>query len=43
MIQPIQKNIVDVFDKIFGVKSSITITPFKIDFEEDDNNNKNVQ
>lgn len=34
MVQPIQKNIIDAFDKILGVKGSITILPFVIDFEE---------
>ena len=43
MVRPIQKNIVDAFDKIFNVDGSITIEPFKIDFEEEDNNNTNVQ
>lgn len=36
MVQPIQDNIVDVFDKIFGIKNSIYISPFTINFEEDE-------
>lgn len=43
VVRPIQKNIVDAFDKIFGFESSITIEPFKIDFEDDNNNNTNVE
>lgn len=42
MIRPIQAAIVDCFDKIFDVKGSIEITPFSIDFE-DDNKEKNVE
>lgn len=41
MIRPIQTAIVDCFDKVLDTKGSITITPFSIDFEED-NNEKNV-
>lgn len=41
-VRPIQNAIVDVFDKIIGVKGSISITPFSIDFEED-NKDKNVE
>lgn len=37
MVKPIQKNIVDAFDKIFNVAGSITIKPFSMD-EENDNN-----
>lgn len=33
VVTPIQAAIVDVFDKIFGVKNSITIVPFTITFE----------
>lgn len=33
VVSPIQKAIVDAFDKIFGVKDSITINPFIITFE----------
>ena len=36
MVQPIQDNIVDVFDKIFGIKNSINISPFTISFDEDE-------
>lgn len=42
VVRPIQNAIVDVMDKITGVKGSISITPFSIDFEED-NNDKNVE
>ena len=31
MVQPIQKNIVDAFDKIFGVEGSVLIQPFSIE------------
>lgn len=31
MIKPMQKEICDTFDKIFGMKNSITITPFSLD------------
>lgn len=41
VIQPMQRNIVDTFDKIFNQKNSITIIPFSIDFENN-NNEKNV-
>ena len=34
VIEPLQKDIVKVFDKIFGVKNSISITPFEITFDE---------
>lgn len=34
VVSPIQKNIKDAFDKIFGVNNSITIAPFTITFEE---------
>ena len=33
VISPIQSAVVDAFDKIFGVKNSITITPYTITFE----------
>lgn len=42
MVQPIQKNIVDAFNKIFGTDNAVEITPFTIDFEED-NKEKNVE
>lgn len=42
VVKPIQDAIVDVFDKINGVKGSITIVPFSIDFN-DNNDNKNVE
>lgn len=37
VIKPIQMAIVDGFDKIFGIKGSVTITPFSINFEQDNN------
>lgn len=42
MVQPMQKDIVDAFNKIFGVDNAIEIKPFTIDFE-DDNNEENVE
>lgn len=33
-VNPIQADIIDAFDKIFGVKDSVTITPFTIVFDE---------
>ena len=33
VVAPIQQAIIDTFDKIFGVKNSITISPFVITFE----------
>lgn len=38
-IRPVQARIVDAFDKIFGVKGSITIVPFSLE----DGNEKNVE
>lgn len=35
VVSPVQKAIKDTFDKIFGVKDSITIAPFTITFEEE--------
>ena len=40
VIKPIQVSVIDAFDKILGVKDSITIAPFTIEF--DDNNDKNA-
>jgi len=40
MVTPYQQDIVRVFDKIFGVKDSIVIEPFKLEFKE--RNNKNT-
>lgn len=37
MVLPIQNTIIDTFDKIFGVKNSITITPFEIKFNDENN------
>ena len=34
VIGPFQHNITNAFDKIFGVKDSITIDPFKINFDD---------
>lgn len=42
MVQPIQRNIVEAFNKIFNTNNSIEITPFTIQFEED-NKEKNVE
>jgi capsid portal protein len=39
-VKPIQNAIIDAFDKITGVKESITISPFTINF--DNNEDKNV-
>lgn len=38
IIRPIQKNIVDAFDKIFNSKGSVKISPFNVDFDDEDNN-----
>lgn len=42
VVQPIQKNIVDAFNKIFGYDNAVEIKPFTIEFE-DDNKEKNVE
>lgn len=42
MVQPMQKDIVDAFNKIFNNDNSVEIKPFTIDFEED-NKEKNVE
>lgn len=42
MVRPIQTAIVDCFDKIFEMKGSVTITPFSIDFDND-NKEENVE
>ena len=34
VVNPIQADIIDAFDKIFGMKNSVTITPFTITFDE---------
>lgn len=34
VVAPIQKILVDTFDKIFGVENSITISPFAVEFED---------
>lgn len=34
-VKPIQKVIVDTFDKIFGVDGSITITPFNLEYDSE--------
>lgn len=36
MIQPMQKDIIDTFDKIFNIDNSMEIIPFSIKFEEDE-------
>lgn len=38
VILPIQRAMVDSFDKIFGIKDSITIIPFTIEFDDEKNN-----
>lgn len=38
-VQPIQKSIVETFDKIFGIEGSITIVPFSIEENKDNNVN----
>ena len=49
-VQPVQKRIIDYIDKILGVKGSVVIKPFTIDWGEEeeqtttnDNNNVNVE
>lgn len=44
-VKPIQKKVVDLFDKIYGVKGSISIKPYSIDWSEesDGNNETNIQ
>lgn len=42
VVQPIQKNIVDAFNKILGDDNAVEIKPFTIEFE-DDNKEKNVE
>lgn len=42
VVQPIQKNIVDAFNKIFGNDNAVEIEPFTIEFD-DDNKEKNVE
>ena len=42
VVQPIQKNIVDAFNKIFGNDNAVEIKPFTIEFD-DDNKEKNVE
>lgn len=37
MVQPIQRNIIDVLDKIFGVEGSVTIKPFDLNNEVEQN------
>lgn len=36
-VRPVQNVIADAFDKIFGIKGSITITPYSIDENNDEN------
>ena len=33
-VLPIQKEMIDAFDKVFGVENSISIEPFTINFDE---------
>ena len=42
VIRPVQNAIVNSFDKIFGVKGSIVITPSQIDFEDTNNDSETV-
>jgi hypothetical protein len=42
MVKPIQKNIVDVFDKIFDIKDSVTIKPFSVEVVDNTLTDKNV-
>ncbi len=42
VVRPIQRVICDTFDKVLGVKDSITIDAFTID-EEDNNNDAQIQ
>lgn len=37
-VQPVQKRLIDVFDKVFGTQGSLTIKPFSIDWGDDNNN-----
>lgn len=41
MVKPIQTAIIDVFDKILGVKESISIKPFSVEVAEDVTDNTN--
>lgn len=44
VVRPIQKKIVIMMDKIFGMENSTTIKPFSIDWtEESEDENKNVE
>lgn len=42
-VMPIQKQIVDILDKIFGVEGSIEIKPFSINFENNSQDVKTVE
>ena len=41
-VRNLQRTIIDSFDKIFGIKGSFTITPFEIDWGDDNNDEQNV-
>lgn len=40
-VKPSQKRIIDALDKVLGVKGSVTIKPFSIDFSEEGTEDKN--
>lgn len=42
-VRPIQKRIIDTLDKVFDTKGSITIRPFSIEWEEDNNEDEIVR
>ena len=42
-VQPVQKRLIDTFDRIFGVVGSVKIRPFSIDWSEDEENNDLVE
>lgn len=42
-VQPIQKRLNDIFDKVFGINGSMTIKPFTIDWSEDNNEEETVK
>ena len=33
VVKPLQKKMIDVFDKIFDIKGSITITPYSLNYD----------
>lgn len=42
VVKPIQNAIIDVFDKIFGVEGSVTITPFSIEVADNNLTDKEI-